>query len=321
MNTSGGTNAPSARRQRISSSAPAGLPSWSTCSCRCIASSPFSSASGQVALQRQLAARPRPASSSRTGPRRCARGLGVVHGGVGLAQQVVRALSACGGSSATPMLAEACTLAVDVDRLGQRRAHLVRAAQRRACGGGAIVVQPVPSAARRIRRRRCAPPCRALRTTRRQARGRVRSSASPVAWPRASFTFLKLSRSMNSTAPRPRPASWPGPPWRRALHQQAPVRQAGQDVVEGQAVDRVGRLAALGDVAPDHDPVAGARLRRRRAPSPSRPSRARRPWCSSPVPPRRLVARHGVDDARRPSGSVSGPCSTRMLRPMMSPRV
>jgi hypothetical protein len=106
MNTSGGTKLPSARRQRISSSAPAGWPSWSTCSCRCIASSPFSSACARSRSSDRLALGVRQHRRLEQRHAVAALGLGVVHRGVGFAQQVVGSARRLCSGRATPMLAE-----------------------------------------------------------------------------------------------------------------------------------------------------------------------------------------------------------------------
>ena len=74
------------------------------------------------------------------------------------------------------------------------------------------------------------------------------SSRSPMSWPRVSLRVLKLSRSMNSSAPC-RCAGAGSDRLVQPVDQQAAVGQTGQRIEEGQLLDSLFRLLALGDVA------------------------------------------------------------------------
>ena len=134
----------------------------------------------------------------KTAKRRLPRLLGLVHGDVGVAQQLlgVRARVLAGGDADAE--ADVEQLLAGGDRQGEglqgALGELDGAALDRRTGGGR---------GRRTRRRRGA---RRRRRRRRSASSREatpRSSSSPIAWPSVSLTPLKSSRSMNITATSP----------------------------------------------------------------------------------------------------------------------
>ncbi len=102
------------------------------------------------------------------------------------------------------------------------------------------------------------PPSRAtvspLATQERSRSATSCSSMSPFWWPSVSLSTLKLSRSMNISAPFARSGRI-GQRGVQPVHQQLAVGQLGQRVVEGQVLDLLFGELALGDVAADRHPV------------------------------------------------------------------
>ena len=154
--------------------------------------------------------------------------LGVVHGDVGVAQQLV------GSDDPVEVVGDA-----DAGATILARAARTRPARRSPRTGACRSPAPV-----RLRRRRrgatvnSSPPRRARRVARAQHAARMRratstSRRSPAVWLRLSLTSLKRSRSMNSTA---QPSRGSRSPRRSALgeaiHEQRAVGQAGEAVVQ-----------------------------------------------------------------------------------------
>ena len=83
----------------------------------------------------------------------------------------------------------------------------------------------------------------------------LRSSWSPAWWPSESFTVLKWSRFMNSTAIIGRGACGPATAPATAVHQEVPVGQLREAVVRRAMKARALGLFAGGDVAHHHDAV------------------------------------------------------------------
>ena len=203
-------------------------------------------------------------------PAALAAGLGLVHGRVGVAQQLAGRRAGRRGRDAD---AGAHLEAPAGERHGRaQRARAAAPATRSASSGAADAAR----AGRRTRRRRGAPPCRRAAAARRCAPATSWRSSSPAAWPSESLTVLKSSRSTNSTRDRPAAAR------RRqrapqAVLEQGAVGQAGERVVEGAAAQLLLERDAVGDVAREQheradlavvQAVLGERLERAR---PARP--------------------------------------------------
>ena len=134
-------------------------------------------------------ARWRSSSSKRTTVPRPA-GLGGVHRGVGVAEQVGRAT--CPGSPERPRPTLAPGSIVPPRQARARRGRASRGARERL---GAALVGDALARGRRTRRRRSGPRCPRAGRSASGGAATCRSSSSPAAWPRLSLTSLKWSRS------------------------------------------------------------------------------------------------------------------------------
>ena len=149
-------------------------------------------------------------SGSKKRTRVAARRLGLVHGEVGLLEQFAhasRSLAEQGDADAAGAVVQVARQHVGLAQRGQDLlGHRARAGRRRpaACRRG-------PPAGPRIRRRPGGPRCRPSRTQARRRSATCCSSRSPLWWPSVSLRVLKLSRSMNISAPSRGRAGRPAP--------------------------------------------------------------------------------------------------------------
>ena len=154
-----------------------------------------------------------------------ARGLGLVERHVRIAQQVTRVRPVAHGDTDTGVDDQRHRRAVELERLAHHVQQPFRDQFRRDLERAAVdqhheLVATHPADRVRV-------PQRAL-----QPAATATNNRSPASWPSVSFTFLKSSRSTNNAAPVV--------PWRRfranklldPVHDQRPVRQAGQRVVQ-----------------------------------------------------------------------------------------
>ena len=182
--------------------------------------------------------------------------LGDVHGGVGVADQVVGV-----GGAAVPGHGDAEARAHDRAPCWPSRSGSAKASRMRsAASDGLLEARPRPRAGPRTRRRRSGPPCRSRGRTLRVAWPRRSSTWSPAAWPRLSLIVLKSSRSRKMTAS---PSSSRRVPRDRVPHpvdEQRAVGEARHRVVEGLVRELLLEDLALADVAAvQHDAVARSR--------------------------------------------------------------
>ena len=195
----------------------------------------------------------------------------------------------------------------------------------RPCAGPAPRPPPrrrVRRPGRRTRRRPAGPACRPAAARRSGGGPTAASSWSPTAWPRLSLITLKRSRSSSRTASGVASSgARPAEGVRHPVHEQRPVRQPGQGVVERLARQALLDGASLADVADRGRPrrdLVGVRDRPadeldrglgRRRPG-GRPSRT-----GSRCPPRAVApGRHARAPGRAPAPDAPSTSSGRAAR-------
>ena len=172
-------------------------------------------------------------------------GFGFVHGQVCAFEQFVHAL-AFGAKRSGRCWGAVVLLAASSKGLVQRHEEFARDGFGLAAGGVGVLVQAFEQDDEFVAAK--ARNGVAFAHAGREAGATWMRSWSPMSWPRVSLRSLKLSRSMNSSAPC-WCARWPLSSRRCRRSSSRRRLERGEGVVEGQAFDLLGCALAVGDVA------------------------------------------------------------------------